>query len=165
MLSTFKPLEKEGVPRFVLKMSDKLDEFVNNLQDQIFNETRKAYGELGYQRWRQPKYRGRMEDADAHGCLTGTCGDTMQIFLRFDNGRVKAASFLTDGCGASTVCGSLAAELALDRLPDELTGITGEQILAMLGVFPEEDRHCAFLAAATVQDALDDYMRKQVSNT
>jgi hypothetical protein len=26
---------------------------------------------------------------------------------------------------------------------------------------PEEDRHCAFLAADTLQNALDDYMKRE----
>jgi nitrogen fixation protein NifU and related proteins len=38
--------------------------------------------------------------------------------------------------------------------------VTGETILGILGVFPEEDRHCAYLAAETLHAALDDYMRK-----
>lgn len=35
-------------------------------------------------------------------------------------------------------------------------------ILEILGGLPEEDRHCAFLAAETLQAALDDYMRKEL---
>jgi nitrogen fixation protein NifU and related proteins len=143
-------------------MGDRLDNFVNSLQDRIFEETRAAYGELGFQRWRQPLYSGAMADADGHARLTGSCGDTMQLFLKFENAKVGAASFLTDGCGASTVCGSLAAELALGKTVDELAGITGDAILGILGVFPEEDRHCAFLAAQTLQEALGDYLRKQI---
>ena len=146
-------------------MSDKLDDFVNALQDQIFAETREAYGELGFQIWRHPRYRGAMEDADAHSRLTGTCGDSMQMYLKFEHGRVKAASFLTDGCGASTVCGSLAAELSMGKTPEELADIDGPLILKKLGTFPEEDRHCAFLAAETVQAALDNYMKKQIRRT
>lgn len=146
-------------------MGDKLDDFIDGLQEQIFEETRLAYGELGFQRWRHPLYRGAMEDADGHGRVTGTCGDTMQIFLKFENGRVKAASFLTDGCGASTVCGSLAAEMALEKTPEELTDIDGPLILKILGTFPDEDQHCAFLAAETVQAALDDHMKKQAHRT
>jgi nitrogen fixation NifU-like protein len=143
-------------------MGDRLDDFVNNLQAQIFEETRMAYGELGFQRWRNPRYAGAMDNADSHGRLTGSCGDTMQIFLKFDNDRVTAATYLTDGCGASSVCGSLAAELALNQTPDELAEITGDRILNILGVFPEEDRHCAFLAAATLQEALGEYLKKQI---
>jgi chromosome segregation ATPase len=48
--------------------------------------------------------------------------------------------------------------LALGKDPDELTNITGETILNTLGNMPEEDRHCAFLAAETLQDALHNYM-------
>jgi nitrogen fixation protein NifU and related proteins len=39
---------------------------------------------------------------------------------------------------------------------------TGEKILDVLGTFPEEDKHCAFLAAETVQDAVGDYLKKLV---
>ena len=59
------------------------------------------------------------------------------------------------------VCGSFAAELALGKTPDELVEISGETILQILGSFPEENRHCAFLAADTLQDALNDYMIKR----
>ena len=65
-----------------------------------------------------------------------------------------------DGCGSSTVCGSFVAELALGNTPDELVEITVETILKIPGSFPEENRHCAFLAADTLQDALNDYMIK-----
>jgi nitrogen fixation NifU-like protein len=82
----------------------------------------------------------------------------MEIFLRLEGDRVKEASFFTDGCGSSTVCGSFAAELALGRTPDELIDITGERILEILGGLPEEDRHCAFLAAEALQEALNAYM-------
>ena len=141
-------------------MSDSLDDFVERLQNQIFEETREAYGELAFQRWRNPLYRGVMPDADGHGRVTGRCGDTIELFLKFENDRVTRASFITDGCGSSTVCGSLVAELALGKHPDELT-VTGERILEVLGRFPKEDEHCAFLAAESLQEALGDYMRKQ----
>ncbi len=143
-------------------MNDRLSDFISELQEQIFEETRAAYGEIGFQRWRKPLYKGAMEDADGFGRLTGTCGDTMQIFLKIENARVKAATYLTDGCGSSAVCGSLAAELSLGKTPDELADFSGEKILDLLGVFPEADQHCAFLAAETVQDAVEDYMKRRV---
>ncbi|MFH0996617.1 MAG: iron-sulfur cluster assembly scaffold protein [Pseudomonadota bacterium] len=143
-------------------MNDRIDDFISGLQERIFEETRAAYGEVGFQRWRKPLYRGVMDDADGYGRLTGTCGDTMQIFLKFEKERVKAATYLTDGCGSSGVCGSLAAELSLGKTPDELMDFSGEKILDVLGVFPEEDKHCAFLAAETVQDAIGDFMKKRI---
>lgn len=140
---------------------EKFDAFVKDLQNQILDETRAAYGEVAFQRWLKPLYMGIMHGADGYSRVTGTCGDTIEVFLRFENERVKEATFQTDGCGSSTVCGSFAAELAHGKSPDELTDINGEMILNILGGLPEEDRHCAFLASEALQEALDDYMRKQ----
>jgi nitrogen fixation NifU-like protein len=142
-------------------MRDRLDEFVSHLQEQIFEETREAFGDKAYQRWLNPVFRGRLNNPDGYARLKGVCGDTMEIFLKFEEDRVKEASFLTDGCGSSTVCGSVAAELSVGRTPDEILEITGEAIKEKLGRLPKEDEHCAFLAAETVQEALNAYMMKQ----
>jgi nitrogen fixation protein NifU and related proteins len=140
-------------------MNDPIDAFVDKLQDQIFDETRKAYGEAGFQRWRHPLYCGKLEHPDSHARITGQCGDTIEIFLIFENERVKTATYTTDGCGSSSVCGSFTAGLAIGKTPDEIADITGEKVLAEIGTFPEEERHCAFLAAEALQAALEQYMR------
>jgi nitrogen fixation NifU-like protein len=119
---------------------------------------------ITFERWQNPLYAGAMDNPDGHGRVTGSCDDTMQVFLKFENNKVKEARFLTDGCGSSTVCGSFAAELALGKFSDELLEITGDTILKILGNFPEEYRHCAFLATDTLQDALHDYMVKGTRN-
>jgi nitrogen fixation NifU-like protein len=142
-------------------MKDKLDVFLEQLQERINEETRAAYGQKGFERWLNPLYRGVLENPDGYARITGSCGDTMEIFLRFENDRVKEATFQTDGCGSSTVCGSFAAELALGKNPDELAEVVGETILDILGGLPEEELHCAYLAAETLQAALDHYMRNR----
>ena len=141
-------------------MGDDPNDFIKDLQSRIFEETKAAYGNVGFERWRNPLFMGRMNDPDGYGRIAGLCGDTMEIYLLFENGKVKRATFQTDGCGSSTICGSFAAELALGKDPDELTNITGETILNILGTMPKEDRHCAFLAAETLQEALNDFMIK-----
>jgi nitrogen fixation NifU-like protein len=141
-------------------MGSELDDFANGLQNQILEETRAEFGDVAFERWQNPLYAGAMDNPDGYGRVTGSCGDTMQIFLKFEKNKVKEAIFLTDGCGSSMVCGSFAAELALGKTPDELIEISGETILKILGSFPEENQHCAFLAADTLQAALHDYMIK-----
>lgn len=143
-------------------MSD-FDELVSNLQTQIFDEAKEAYGEKGFQRWRNPRYHGRMENPDGQSRIKGQCGDTMEIFLKFENNRVKEASFFTDGCASSSLSGSFAAELTIGKSPDELTDITGESVLNKIGRLPEDDTHCANLAAEAVQEALTDYMSATAS--
>jgi nitrogen fixation NifU-like protein len=142
-------------------MSDNFDAFIDNLQNQIFDEAKEAFGEAGFQRWLNPKYNGRIQNCDASARVKGSCGDTMEMFLKFAGDRVQSASYVTDGCASSTICGSFAAEMAIGKDPDELAEITGEAILKKIGRFPEEDRHCAFLAAETLQEALRYYMIRE----
>lgn len=142
-------------------MSNDLDGFVKELQDQIFEETKEAYGDIVFERWKNPLYVGTMKEHDVHAHVKGECGDTIEIFLKFEKDRVKEASFITDGCGPSTVCGSVAAEMAIGKTPDELMEITREAILDKLGGLPKDDEHCALLAATTVQEALNEYMIKE----
>ncbi|MFH1487712.1 MAG: iron-sulfur cluster assembly scaffold protein [Pseudomonadota bacterium] len=142
-------------------MSETLEDFVQNLQDQIYEETRGAYGEKVFQRWLKPVHQGMIDNLDGFACLTGRCGDTMEVFLKFEDERVKEASYRTNGCGSSNAAGSYAAEMALGRNPDELMEITGKAILEKMDGLPEAEEHCAFLAAETLQAALNDYMIKQ----
>ena len=140
-------------------MSTTLDDFADRLQEEINQDVMETYGPAVYERWRHPRFSGRMENPTGWGRVTGSCGDTMEFFLRFDNGSVSDASFTTDGCGCSAVCASVACELAFGKEPEAVSDITGEAILQVLGHLPEEDLHCAFLAAKTLQAALGACMK------
>jgi nitrogen fixation NifU-like protein len=139
-------------------MGGSVDDFVREIKEQILEETKEAYGEVAYQRWQNPTFMGAMKDPDGHGRQTGVCGDSMEIFLKFENDRVKEASFVADGCGSSTVCGSFAAEMAIGKNTHELLEITAGAIIKKMGGIPKEDEHIALLAAETVHEALNDYL-------
>jgi nitrogen fixation NifU-like protein len=137
-------------------MSHSLDEFADRLQKEINQEIIQTYGEKVYERWRNPRFGGRMESPTGYGRVTGNCGDTMEIFLRLEGEVVSDASFITDGCGCSAVCASVACELAIGKEPEGIADVTGEMILEILGGLPDDNVHCAFLAAETLQVAADD---------
>ena len=143
-------------------MGKEIDAFVKDLKDEIFEETKEAFGEAAYQRWLNPLYKASLDDPDGYACLQGRCGDTLEIFLKFDDEKVKEAAFLTDGCGAITACGSFVAEMSMGKSPDDILDITAEEIIEKLGGLPKDEAHCASLAAETLQEALNDYMVKQM---
>ena len=134
-------------------MSHSLDEFADRLQEEINQEVIQTYGKKVYERWRNPRFGGRMESPTGYGRVTGNCGDTMEIFLRLEGEVVSDASFITDGCGCSAVCASVACELAIGKEPEGIADVTGEMILQILGGLPDDNVHCAFLAAETLQVA------------
>lgn len=134
--------------------------FIEELKKDILEETKRAYGEKVFDRWRNPLYEGALQNPDGYACLRSSCGDSMEVFLKFDGERVSRASFRTAGCGAGAVCGSYVAELALHKGPEEILQITGESILARLGGLPQEEEPMAALAADTLHAALQDFMGK-----
>ena len=140
-------------------MADDVNDDVKNLQKEIFLKN-DGYGVPAFDRMIKPLYRGALSNPDGYARVTGPCGDTMEIFLRFENDRINEAAFETDGCGSSAVCGSFAAEMAFGKTPDELLDVTGESILEKMGGAPEKEQHCAHLAGETLQEALSDYMMK-----
>ena len=143
-------------------MTDDFDKFVIETQAQIIADLREIYSDEAIERWINPDNEGPIENPDAHGIVNGGCGDTMEIFLKFLDGIVVQATYMTDGCASSNICGSFAAAMAMGKDPDEITDINGDAILRRIGDnVAEEDRHCAFLAASTLQEALDVYMKKQ----
>lgn len=142
-------------------MKNPVDNFVDKLQEQIFEETRAAYGEEVFSRWQNPKFMGRMTNASCLGRITGKCEDNMEIYLRIRNDHVEEANFFTDGCGASVACGSLAAELATGKHLDEAACIGGDTILEALRGLPEDETHCAFLAAGALRAAIHEWMFAQ----
>ena len=138
------------------------EELVQQLQEQSFADARAAFGEKGFDRWRNPVYHGPMTDADSHARIRGGCGDSMEIFLKFEDNRVTKASYVTDGCGSSALCGSFTAELAHGRDPDELFELGPDDVLKTIGTFPEKDEHCAQLAILTLHEAVNRYLIEQV---
>jgi nitrogen fixation NifU-like protein len=142
-------------------MGDTLDDFFQEIKAQIHEETKEAYGEKAYQRWLNPLFVGSMANPDGYAKSVGVCGDTMEIFLKFEGDRVKQALFQADGCGSSSVCASFAVELSMGKAPGELLAVRGEDIMEALEGLPKEDEHLAFLAADTLQQALNDYLIKK----
>ncbi|NCD26123.1 MAG: iron-sulfur cluster assembly scaffold protein [Deltaproteobacteria bacterium] len=144
-------------------MGDEFDRIIQVMQDSINEDTRATWGETAFQRWCSPPNMGMLPEADSRAELRGSCGDTMVIYLKFANGKTSAATFETDGCGPSIVCGSIAAELALGKTAEEILDINGDQVLAQAGQIPEDHHHCAFLAAATLHEAVNRFMKMMTS--
>ena len=82
----------------------------------------------------------------------------MEINLRIKDDSIEEATFFTDGCGSSVACGSVIAELATGKDLEEAAQIGGDTVLKVLGGLPEEESHCAFLAAETLMTAIHQWI-------
>lgn len=118
-----------------------------------------------YERFENPRNQGPIDNANAHARITGPCGDTMEIWLRVEDGWVKQAGFTTTGCGPSCACGSMATELAAGRSIKTALEMEQDDILEELMPFPESHYHCALLAANTLNAAAKNYMEREETDS
>lgn len=69
-------------------------------------------------------------------------------------------TLITDGCGASTACGSVVTEMVRGKTIEEAFTVEDTDVLSVLGGLPEENAHCALLAANTPRAALENYKNR-----
>lgn len=141
-----------------------LEKFAQALQEQILEQARREYSEAVIERWLNPRNVGKMEAPDGYGKVTGTCGDTIEIFLRMRGDIIAEATWLTDGCGATVSCATMATELSAGKtFTQALAAVSADAIMKGLGGLPEGNLHCAQLASETLRSALADFLHQQKS--
>jgi nitrogen fixation NifU-like protein len=130
----------------------------DDLQQLILEDARKVYSETTIDHFMNPRNLGEVEDADGFARVTGSCGDTMEIWLKVKSGTIAEVTFMTDGCGTSIASGSMVTELVKGRSVGEARRISQQDVLGALGGLPKESEHCALLAADTLKEAIKDYL-------
>jgi nitrogen fixation NifU-like protein len=135
-------------------MASEFDGMVEELQKEMLA----GYSQIVIDHAQNPKNVGSIQDADGFASVTGSCGDTMEIWLKVKHDTIAKASFLTDGCGTTIAAGSMVTEMAKGRSLSLAQKINQQDVLEALGGLPEENQHCALLAANTLKEAIRDYL-------
>ena len=119
---------------------------------------RKVYSETVVDHAMNPRNVGNMDAADAYASVIGPCGDTMDMWLKVKDDAILEANFMTDGCGTTIAAGSMVTELAKGKGISYALRIGQQDVLTALDGLPEENRHCALLAANTLREAIKDFL-------
>lgn len=104
---------------------------------------------------------GELFDSDGFGRFTGTCQDTIEIWLKVRDDRIVKASFWTNGCVSTIMASDAVCRLATDKTIAEALQITPKDVLDYVGGLPEESAHCAVLAVNTLKLAIMDYISRK----
>lgn len=135
-------------------MADQFDE----IENQMSAEIKQVYTETVVKHAMNPRNVGDIHDADGYNSVTGPCGDTMKIWLKIKDGKIEKANFWTDGCGTTIACGSITTEIIKGKTVAQALSTSQDEILKALGGLPEDNSHCALLAANTLKAAIQDYL-------
>jgi len=131
---------------------------LDKLEETIMADMKSIYTETVIDHAMNPRNVGNIDNANGFARITGPCGDTMEIRLRMQDGRIQEATFWTDGCGTTVAAGSMVTELVKGKTVIAALKIGQRDVLSALGGLPEESHHCALLAANTFNEAVKDYL-------
>ena len=132
------------------------DRLVAALQEAILEREQAMFSAKVLAEARQPHNMSVMDQFDGYGLVFGSCGDTMEIFVRLDGERIQEASFMTDGCGPTVACGSLLTRMVQGKSLAEAAAIEAAEVIIALDGLPPEHIHCATLAVNTLREAIAD---------
>lgn len=104
---------------------------------------------------------GMIADADITSEMTGTCGDTMGIFIKMDNGVVHDAKYQVMGCAGAVSAAMAVVDLIRGKDLDYARSIDDGTVFKVLKEIPAKKHHCIQLAVKTLHKALDEHNAKQ----
>ncbi|MFX1388364.1 MAG: iron-sulfur cluster assembly scaffold protein [Promethearchaeota archaeon] len=141
-------------------MSEKdFDQFVNKLQKEIINKELEQYNKYVVKLFHNPKNWGKPpeDEISVWHAYEGSCGDTMQFFLKINDNVIQKANFITDGCGATVAAGCQTTLMIEGKTIDFAENLTPEDIENALQGLPEDHQHCAELAIRTLKHSIEKY--------
>jgi nitrogen fixation NifU-like protein len=138
---------------------DELDKWVEELQKEIIEEEIKRYNEYIVELLQNPKNWGKpsLEEISVWHAYEGSCGDTMQFFLKIKDNIIEKANYITDGCGATVAAGSQTTIMIEGKSLQNAENLKPVDIDNALGGLPDDHKHCAELAVRTFHRAIEKY--------
>ncbi len=90
-----------------------------------------------------------------------SCGDSVSITGRIENGTIQELGFQGSGCVISMASASMLTDKCKGMTVDEVLALTKEDILKMIGMTLGPNRlHCALLPLEALRKALADKEKK-----
>lgn len=109
--------------------------------------------------YKNPRNFGSMDDPDVRIFEVNTlCGDNIELFVKFRNGKAAEVKFRSLGCAISTASASMLTEFLKGKTVKEMSAIKEEDILEFLGgdISPARKK-CAFLPLIALRKAIRGY--------
>ncbi|MEA2084685.1 MAG: iron-sulfur cluster assembly scaffold protein [Thermodesulfobacteriota bacterium] len=103
---------------------------------------------------------GILSDADQITEMVGSCGDTMGISIKVEDGIIVDAKYQVLGCPGAVSSAMAAVDLIKGKSIEYARTIDDGDIFRLLERLPSKKHECIQLAAKSLQKALDDYANK-----
>ncbi len=112
--------------------------------------------------YREPHNAGRIDGATfSRKELNPSCGDTIELFVKIEDGKVADAKFDGHGCAISQASVSMLTDRIKGMDLDALGKLSKEDVFRLLGVEIGMTRlRCALLGLKTLEAGLQEHLKK-----
>ena len=114
-----------------------------------------GYSETAIRYYIDKPHMGQIPDPDITAEMTGTCGDTMGISIKMNNGVVGDAKYQVMGCAGAVSAAMAVVDLIKGRDLEYARTIDDGTVFKVLEEIPVKKHHCIQLAVKTLHKALD----------
>jgi nitrogen fixation NifU-like protein len=117
--------------------------------------TASGYSKTAINYYINKPHMGQIQDPDITSEMTGTCGDTMGIYIKIDKGVVVDAKYQVMGCAGAISAAMAVVDLIKGKDLDYARSINDGTVFKVLQEIPVKKHHCIQLAVKTLHKALD----------
>jgi nitrogen fixation NifU-like protein len=116
-----------------------------------------GYSEKAVNYYLETPHLGVIENADQVSEMTGTCGDTIKVYLKIENERISDVKYQIMGCPGSISAAMAAGDLVRNRTVDEALALNDGDVFQFLEEIPVKKHHCIQLAVKALLGAIKTY--------
>jgi nitrogen fixation NifU-like protein len=116
-----------------------------------------GYSEKAVNYYLETPHLGIIEDADQVSEMTGTCGDTIKVYLKIQNGCIADVKYEIMGCPGSISAAMAAGDLVRGKTIDEALALNDGDVFQFLEEIPVKKHHCIQLAVKALLAAIKGY--------
>ena len=84
--------------------------------------------------YKNPRNKGKMENALHRHENNPLCGDEVEMYLHIEEDKIKDASFISQGCAISQASASMLTDAIKSKNTNTVAGMTQEDMRELLGI-------------------------------
>lgn len=116
-----------------------------------------GYSEKAVSYYLETPHLGIIENADQVSEMTGTCGDTIKVYLKIEKDRIADVKYQIMGCPGSISAAMAAGDLVRGRTVDEALALNDGDVFNFLEEIPVKKHHCIQLSVKALLGAIQTY--------
>ena len=118
-----------------------------------------GYSDKAIQYYLEKPYMGSLADADQVFEMTGTCGDTMAVYLKVADGKVSDVMYQVMGCAGAISAAMAAVDIVKGKKIEDARCLEDGDIFRVLQDIPVKKHHCIQLAVKALHKTIDAYQQ------